>query len=55
MRCNLPRCTSPKVARLRHADLSRECLLSGVFRKSRFRVARTGFDPGRVETFFVPR
>jgi len=33
------------MARLRRADRSRECLLPGVFRKSRFGAVRTGFDP----------
>jgi hypothetical protein len=33
------------MAPLRHASEHRECLLSGVSRKSRFTVVRTVFDP----------
>jgi hypothetical protein len=32
-------------ARLRHVDQRGECQLSGAFRKSRFKVVKTGFDP----------
>jgi len=41
----LLRCMSPFMARLRHANEHRECLLSRVFRKSCFRVVRADFDP----------
>jgi hypothetical protein len=48
MRPLLLRCVSLKLALLRHANEHLECLLSEVFRKSGFRLGRTGFDPQRT-------
>jgi hypothetical protein len=52
MRPLLLRCVSLKLALLRHANEHLECLLSEVFRKSGFRLGRTGFDPTQTSTLF---
>ena len=43
------------LARNGHGPMSDLSPLSGEKRKSNFGAVRSGFDPGRVETFFVPQ